>query len=174
MMELKGKHFVVAALVGGAALGLSFGLADQVRQSGTAAHSAAGPASLSSTAMPEAGDLGRVVAAILSPDATGSAREAGMPLSPAFIADKVMFGRFLEVAGATGVRSRVVGVRGRDADLVISYALVSDAKVKLNFTRRDTWTFTHGDAGWLLDGIRVNDKAFTGLVYPGGSRGGRG
>lgn len=169
-MELKRKHYLVAAVVGGVALGLFVGLADRSRRGDMAARPAAAPASLGATAVPTGDDLRRVVAAIFSRNATGPARAARMPLSPAFINDKVMFGRFLDVAGATDVGPRVDDVRGRRADLTISYALVSDMKVKMMFARRDTWSFTPGSSGWQLDGIRVNDKLFKGLVFPDGSR----
>ena len=169
-MELKRKHYLVAAVVGGVALGLFVGLADRSRRGDMAARPAASPAQLGSTSEPTGDDLRRVVAAIFSRNATGPARAARMPLSPAFINDKVMFGRFLDVAGARDVGPRVDDVRGRRADLTISYALVSDMKVKMMFARRDTWSFTPGSSGWQLDGIRVNDKVFKGLVFPDGSK----
>lgn len=170
MMELKRKHYLVAAVVVGVALGLSVGLADRSRRGEMAARPAAAPTSLGATAVPTGDDLRRVVAAIFSRKATGPARAARLPLSPAFVDNKVMFGRFLDIAGATDVRPRVADVRGRSVDLIISYALVSDMKVKMMFARRDTWSFTPGSSGWQLDGIRVNDKVFKGLVFPDGSR----
>jgi hypothetical protein len=93
-----------------------------------------------------------------------------MLLSPSFIDNHAALERFLDIAAAADVRPHVDRVRGRNVDLTIRYALVSDSKVRMLFTRRDTWTFTRGNAGWLLDGIRVNDKTFDGLVYPDGTR----
>jgi len=167
MMELKRKHYLVAAVVGGVALGLFLGLGDRSRNADMAAHPAAGPASSGATAVPTGDEIRHAVATIFARKAAGGAQ---MPLSAALTGDRVMFGRFLEIAGASDVRPRVDDVRGRDADLAIRYALVSDARVKMLFVRRDTWTFVPGNGGWQLDGIRVNDKVFEGLVFPDGSR----
>jgi hypothetical protein len=101
--------------------------------------------------------------------AAGPAQGPRMPLSPALVKDKVMFRRFLDIAGARDVQPVVLDVRGRSADLVIDYALVSDTKVRMYFTRRDTWTFTRGNDGWLLDAISVNDERFRRLEFPDGS-----
>ena len=167
MMELKRKHYLVAAVVGGVAFGLFVGLADRSRHADMGARPAATPAS---SGAPTRDELRHVVAMIFARRAAGSAGGAQMPLSPALIGDKVTFGRFLEIAGARDVRPRVGDVRGRDADLVIRYALVSDARVEMLFVRRDTWRFVPGNGGWQLDGISVNDKVFEGLVFPDGSR----
>jgi hypothetical protein len=169
-MELKRRHYLFAAVVVGVAMGLAFGLAGQSQRADMAVRPTALPTASGSATVPSGDDLRRVVAAIFSRNATGAASTARMPLSRAFIDDKVMFGRFLDIAGASDVRPHVVDVRGRNVDLTIGYALVSDMKVKMLFTRRDTWTFAPGDAGWLLDAIRVNDKVFNALVFPDGAK----
>jgi hypothetical protein len=169
MMELERRHELVAAVVGGVALALAFGVAGCSRHADSAARVVSAPSPLSSTAAPGAADLRRAVAAIFARRASGSVGST-VPVSAALLGDNVMSRRFLEIAGASDVQPRVAGVRGRDADLTIDYALVSDMKVKMLFTRRDTWTFARGSTGWLLDGVHVNDKVLKGIVYPDGSR----
>jgi hypothetical protein len=163
MMELIRKNYLVAAVIAGVVFGLFFGLLGKSQRS----EKAAPPAS---AIEPAPGELRHAVAAIFARNASGRARGARIPLSQAFVDDKVMFGRFLEIAGATDVRPRVDAVHGRNVDITIGYALVSDMKVKMLFTRRDTWRFTHANAGWLLDGITVNDNVLRGLDFPDGSR----
>jgi hypothetical protein len=169
MMELKRRHDLVALVVAGVALALAFGVAGCSRHADSADRAVSASSSVGSTAAPAAADLRRAVAAIFARRASGSVGST-VPLSAALLGDNVMSRRFLEIAGATDVRPRVADVRGRDVDLTIDYALVSDMKVKMLFTRRDTWTFARGSTGWLLDGVHVNDKVLEGIVYPDGSR----
>jgi hypothetical protein len=158
-----------AVIVGGV-LGLVAIVATVLWHARTASRVAATATPAAVTAVPGRAELRRIVGAMFAHNGTGPMRGARMLLSPSFIDNHAALERFLDITGAADVRPHVDRVRGRNVDLTVRYALVSDSKVKMLFTRRDTWTFTRGNTGWLLDGIRVNDKTFDGLVYPDGTR----
>lgn len=154
------------AVVLGGAVGLCAVVAIVAWQGTIGSRRAPGPGATS----PPALMLRREVAAIFARTGTGASRADQMPLSPGLIADKAMLRQFLDIAGAKDVRPQVDAVHGRTVDLTIRYALVSDTHVAMLFTRRDSWTFAHGNTGWLLDRIAVNDKVFDAIVYPDGAR----
>ena len=156
------------AVIAGGVVALVAILATVLWHAGTSSRVATMPAA--ATAVPGRAELRRIVGAMFARKGTGPVRGARMLLSPSFIDDHAALERFLDIAGAADVRPHVDRVRGRNVDLTIRYALVSDSKVKMVFTRWDTWTFARGNAGWLLDGIRVNGKTLDGLVYPDGTR----
>jgi len=121
-------------------------------------------------AIPNRDELKTVVNAIFARNVAGPKSHARPLLSPAFIANKTMFGRFYEIAAANEVKPRIDDIHGRTVDLTIAYALIADNKSNLRFTRHDTWTFVHGSAGWLLDSMIVNDKVLQSLLFSDGTR----
>ncbi len=170
MNQQSEDHRSRRAVIVGGVLGLIAILAVVLWHAGSGSRVATTAMPAAATSVPGRAELGRIVGAMFARNGTGPVRGARMLLSPRFIDDHAALERFLDITGAADVRPHVDRVRGRNVDLTIRYGVVSDSGVKMLFTRRDTWTFTRGNTGWLLDGIRVNDKTFDGLVYADGAR----
>ncbi len=76
-----------------------------------------------------------------------------------------------EYADATNLNHRVDDVRGETASITTTYITSSDSKdLRLSFLRHDTWTFAHVAAGWLLEGLRVDDLALTAVAFGDGTK----
>lgn len=75
-----------------------------------------------------------------------------------------------EYVGASDVTPRIDDIRGRSADVSVDYRLTSDNKTVFLFVRRDTLTFVHGHAGWMIDSMHASDKVLRALLLPNGMR----
>lgn len=78
--------------------------------------------------------------------------------------------RLWEYSNVEGLTYNIDDVKGRTVDLTTNYDLQSDQHYRFFFTRRDTWTFIHGSAGWLVDTVRVRNRILTLVAYPDGRR----
>ena len=101
---------------------------------------------------------------------TASAKTLWPVVANDFGKDSHSMQSMLEYMGASDVITHLDDIRGRTADVSVNYQLISDNKTKFLFTRRDTLTFVHGRAGWLMDSMRVSDKVLRAMIFPDGTR----